>query len=140
MHVHMHMRMCMHHVHMHTCMCISCTGPTASPHWECSPRGVTGLIDLYTAGLTRRATRCACQLPYPYPNPNPNPTPNQVPTNPLLAGVDNAALPAAMEQYLAEVEEGETNPTPTPTPTPHPNPHPNSARCAATTLRALADG
>ena len=31
----------------------------------------------------------------------------KVPTNPLLAGVDNAALPAAMEQYLAEVEEGE---------------------------------
>ena len=28
----------------------------------------------------------------------------KAPTNPLLAGVESAALPAAMEQYLAEVE------------------------------------
>ena len=31
----------------------------------------------------------------------------KAPTNPLLAGVESAALPAAMEQYLAEVEEAE---------------------------------
>ena len=31
-------------------------------------------------------------------------SPYQAPTNPLLAGVESAALPAAMEQYLAEVE------------------------------------
>ena len=34
-------------------------------------------------------------------------SPYQAPTNPLLAGVESAALPAAMEQYLAEVEEAE---------------------------------
>ena len=63
----------------------------------------------------------------------------KVPTNPLLAGVDNAALPAAMEQYLAEVEEGEreeeelisrdgvvapswyTKANPNPNPNPNPN-------------------
>ena len=67
----------------------------------------------------------------------------KAPTNPLLAGVESAALPAAMEQYLAEVEEAEreeeplvskdgvvapawyTKPNPNPNPNPHPHPHPH---------------